>query len=288
MNLIDMTNKEAQAKLGKIGLIAGGGNFPILLVKDMVENKTPFYTVGLKPFAKDELKEVAKGYYQEVTMPNIFKCRKIFKAQGVDTVVLIGSVNPRIIPKLEFLLNIDMLVMGVRMQAYKKKHDAVFRVVSDTFEKAGFAFVGVQDAMPSLMVKAGLLTKTAPSAQDEIDIKLAIEESKKVGESDIGQAAVVKDGKFISSEEPTTGTDGLIKRALEMKNNEQGGVMAKLTKPGQEERGDIPAIGFGTLKSLIDGKLNGIVIEAEYKTILENKEELIKAFDENNIFILAI
>lgn len=287
MALIDMTNKEAQLKLGKIGLIAGSGNFPLLFLKDMIQNKTPFAVVGLEKFAEKEIKELAPDTYCEVSLPHIAQCRKIFKKHNVDTVIIIGSVNPSIVAKTKFI-NFMMLKVILKLLFYKKKHDGLFRIFMEVFEAAGFKVTGIQDAMPSFMVKKGLQTKTKPSEQDLIDIELAITESKNVGISDIGQAAIVKDNVLLDCEEPSTGTNGLIKRALLIKNNAQGGVMAKLTKPDQEERGDIPAIGFGTLQNLIEGKLNGIVIEAGYKTILEDKEKLIEEFDKNGIFLLAI
>ncbi len=283
MKLIDMTNKQAQKRFGKIGLIAGNGNFPLLFVKDMVKNKTPFAVYGIQGFVKPEMKKLAKGHICEGLITDFNKCVKFFKSEKVDTIVIIGGVQ-RSAAKLN---NFAVLKGLIKLMFYKKKHDGIFRIIISEFEKKGFKLIGVQDAMPSLLTKKGTLTKTKPSKQDLEDIKQAIKESKKLGETDIGQAAVVYKGKLIGAED-AKGTDALIKRCLEGKNNAKGGVMAKLTKPGQEERCDIPAIGFGTLDNLIKCKLNGIVIEAEYKTILEEKEKLIKYADKNKIFIVAI
>jgi len=281
--LLDLTNKQAQKRFGKIGLIAGGGNFPLLLVKDMVKNKTPFAVMGIKGFVSSDIKKLAKSHYEEGFITDFSKVVKFFKKERVNNIVIVGGVNSAAVR----FNNLSVLKIFTKLFFYKKKHDGIFRVVIKEFEDKGFGVVGAQDIMPTLMTKPGLLTKTKPSKQDLKDIDVAIIKSKELGNTDLGQAAVVMNGVLIG-DESVPGTDALIKRCLTAKNGKSGGVMAKLTKPGQEERCDIPAIGFGTVQNLIDGKIHGIIIESGYKTIIEEKEKLIKFADKNKIFIMAI
>lgn len=281
--LIDLTGKQSQKRLGKIGLIAGSGNFPLLLVKDMVKNNTPFAVMGIRGFVNKEIKKLSKNHYKEGFITDFAKVVKFFKNEHVDSVVIIGGVNSKAVR----FNNLSVLRVFTKLLFYKKKHDGIFRVIIKEFESKGFKVVGAQDVLPTLMTKPGLLTKTKPSKQDIKDIDIAIIKSKELGMTDLGQAAVVMNGKLIG-DESIPGTDALIKRCLVSKQYKNGGVMAKLTKPGQEERCDIPAIGFGTIQNLIDAKINGIVIEAGYKTIIEEKEKLVKFADKNKIFIMAI
>ncbi|MDR2934120.1 MAG: UDP-2,3-diacylglucosamine diphosphatase LpxI [Rickettsiales bacterium] len=283
IKLIDMTNKQAQLNCGKIGVIAGGGNFPLLLVRDMIKNKTPFAVMGIEGFVNPEIKKLAGAHYKTGFFTDFGKCINFFKNEHVDSIVIIGSVNRSAVR----LNNWRVIKAFIKVLFYKKRHDGIFRIIISEFENNKLKVIGLQDAMPSVMTRVGLLTKTKPSSQDLKDIKIAIIESKKLGERDLGQAVVVMKEKLLG-DESIPGTDALISRCLKEKNGIQGGVMAKLPKPGQEMRCDIPAIGFGTIRSLIDGKLNGIVIESEYKTIIEEKEKLIKFADENKIFIMAI
>ena len=282
--LIDMTDKEAQSKLGKIGLVAGNGNFPLLFVDSMAKNNTPFVVVGLSGFVEPKVKEIAtaNGKFIEVFMSNFGKVVNFFKKEGVSTVVIIGGVNKKAIR-----LNFYVFKMLLRLIFFKKKNDGVFRIIISEFEKKGFKVVGVQDAMPTLMAKPGLLTKTKPSEQNAKDIEYAIEKCRDFGKTDLGQSIVVKD-KCIIGTESHLGTDALMEQALAAKNGEKGGVMAKLAKEGQEERGDIPAIGFQTVQQLIDAKIDGIIVDAGYKTIIEEKEKLAEFADKNNIFIMAV
>ena len=281
--LIDLTSKQSQKRLGKIGLIAGSGNFPLLLVKDMVKNNTPFAVMGIRGFVNKEIKKLSKNHYKEGFITDFAKVVKFFKNENVDSVVIIGGVNSKAVR----FNNLSVLRVFTKLLFYKKKHDGIFRVIIKEFESKGFKVVGAQDVLPTLMTKPGLLTKTKPSKQDIKDIDIAIIKSKELGMTDLGQAAVVMNRKLIG-DESIPGTDALIKRCLVSKQYKNGGVMAKLTKPGQEERCDIPAIGFGTIQNLIDAKINGIVIEAGYKTIIEEKEKLVKFADKNKIFIMAI
>ena len=284
-SLIDMSDKEAQSKLGKIALIAGNGNFPRLLAESMVKNETPFIVAGLSGFAEPRVKEIAETHakYIEVFFSDFTKLVRFMKKEGVSTVVIIGGVDRRAVK----LNNFYILKLLFRLVFFKKKNDGVFRIIFSEFEKKGFSVVGIQDAMPSLLAKPGLLTKTKPSENNTKDIEFAVEKCREFGKSDLGQSIVVKD-KNILGTETVLGTDALMKEALAAKKDESGGIMVKLAKVGQEERGDIPAIGFRTVRQLIAAKLDGIVIDAGYKTIIEEKEKLAEFADENGIFILAI
>ena len=282
--LIEISDKDAQTKLGKIGLIAGNGNFPFLLVESMTKNNTPFVVAGIKDFVIPKVKELAvvNGKYEEMYMSDFSKVVRFFKKEGVESVVIIGGVNKKAIK-----FNLYVFKMFLRLFFFKKKNDGVFRIIITEFEKKGFNVVGVQDAMPSLMAKPGLLTNTKPSEQNTKDIEYAIKKCREYGKTDLGQSIVVINENIIGKE-AHQGTDALMQESLEAKNNEKGGVMVKLAKEGQEERGDIPAIGFQTIQQLIDAKIDGIVVDAGYKTIIEEKEKLVEFADKNNIFILAI
>ena len=284
-SLIDISDKEAQAKLGKIAVVAGNGNFPRLLVESMVKNETPFVVAGLHGFVETQVKEIAeaRGKYIEVFFSDFTKFVRFMRKEGVSTVIIIGGVDRRAVK----LNNFYILKMLFRLIFFKKKNDGIFRIIFSEFEKKGFKAVGVQDAMPSLLAKPGLLTQTKPSEKNAEDIKFAVEKCREFGKSDIGQSIVVRDKKILGTE-TAKGTDALMKEALAAKNGENGGIMVKLAKLGQEERGDIPAIGFRTIQQLINAKLDGIVVDSGYKTIIEEKEKLAKFADENNIFILAI
>ncbi|MCL2845836.1 MAG: UDP-2,3-diacylglucosamine diphosphatase LpxI [Chitinivibrionia bacterium] len=284
-SLIDTTDKEAQSKLGKICVIAGNGNFPYLLVESMAKNNTQFIVAGLNGFVEEKVKELAEvhGKFIEVFFSDFTKLVRIMRKEGVFTVIIIGGVNRKAVR----LNNFYILKMLFRLIFFKKKNDGVFRIIFSEFEKKGFRVVGIQDAMPSLLAKNGLLTKTKPSAENEKDIEFSVKKCREFGKSDIGQSIVVKNQRILGTE-TLLGTDALMKEAFAAKNGEVGGIMVKLAKIGQEERGDIPAIGFKTIHQLIDTKLDGIVIDAGYKTIIEEKEKLSEFADDNGIFILAI
>jgi DUF1009 family protein len=281
--LIDMTDGDAQKKLGKIGLIAGNGNFPWLLVKSMLENNTPFAVAEMKGFAEEKLREAAKGRGVEFFISDFVKMARFFKRKNVETVIIIGGVSKKAVK----LNNYHIIKTLLKLLFHKKKNDAIFRMIISEFEKKGFRVAGIQDAMPSLMAKPGLLTKTRPTAQNMEDIEHAVRECRALGKTDAGQSVVVKDGR-VAARESARGTDAMMREAYAAKNGLKGGVMAKLAKPGQEERGDIPAIGFKTITQLIDAGIEGIVIEAGYKSIIEEKEALVKFADRNKVFIKAV
>ena len=284
--LIDLTDKEAQNKLGKIGVIAGNGNFPIHLVKSLLQNKTPFVVMGIKNFVKNEVAQLAKDAnckYVEYFITDLVKTAKFFRKENVNTIIIIGGVNRKAIR----FNNFTVFKAFFKLLFYKKKHDAIFRIIISEFEKRGFKVVGIQDAMPSLMPKTGVLTKTKPTVENMKDINFAINEYKNFGKTDIGQSLIILDRKIIGTE-AMSGTDDLLKKCLALKNEKQGGIVVKLPKFEQEERIDVPAIGLETIKNISEAKLDGLVIASEYHTIIDEKEKLIEFADKNNIFISAV
>ena len=85
--------------------------------------------------------------------------------------------------------------------------------------------------------------------------------------------------------EAIEGTDMCIKRGA--KNAKRGAVIVKVSKPSQDKRFDIPAIGLRTLKTMKKYKASLIAVEAN-ETIIVNQEQVIKYADKNNIVIMAV
>ena len=155
-------------------------------------------------------------------------------------------------------------------------------------EKRGYEVVAAQDLAPELTFeKPGIQTKVKPSKSDERDIERAIQVSHTIGREDIG-ASVVVDNQVIAVE-AAEGTARMLERVVEMRKNRRktGGVFAKMTKPGQDLRIDIPAIGVDTIKAVAAAKLHGIIVNTKTCFVIDKKAVLDTA-NKAKIFIKAI
>ena len=141
--------------------------------------------------------------------------------------------------------------------------------------------------MEEIFEKTGIQTKTKPSKSDEADIKRAIEVSHVIGTQDIGASVVVD--KQVIAVEAAEGTARMLDRVVEMRKNKRrsGGVFAKMTKPGQDLRIDIPAIGVDTVRAVAAAKLHGIIVNAKTCFVID-REAVISAANKAKIFIKAI
>ena len=165
--------------------------------------------------------------------------------------------------------------------------DALLELV-DLVKEKGFNVVAAQDLAPELTFEhAGILTKKKPTRADQKNIARAIEVSHTIGAADIG-ASVVVDNQVIAVE-AAEGTARMLDRVVEMRKNRKktGGVFAKMTKPGQDLRIDIPAIGVDTVNAVADAKLKGIIVNTKTCFVV-HKEEVIKIANKRGIFIMAV
>ena len=137
-----------------------------------------------------------------------------------------------------------------------------------------------------LPTEKGNLTKTKNKITDKIlkDIEFGFQTAKKIAGLDIGQTVVVKDNAVVAVE-GLEGTDKCILRGYELAGN--GIVVAKVNKPKQDARFDVPVIGLGTFKILAEVKASAICFEAG-KTLFFDKEECLKIATENNIGVYGI
>jgi DUF1009 family protein len=136
-------------------------------------------------------------------------------------------------------------------------------------------------------VEEGVLTKAAPSSAETENIKIGFSLVSALGHYDIGQAAIVNDGR-IEAIEAAEGTDAMLKRvaALRKSSGERGGVLVKRPKPGQELRADLPAIGPDTAKNAAAAGLAGIAAMSGYVLAAE-RSDMIRLADKRGLFILG-
>ena len=168
--------------------------------------------------------------------------------------------------------------------------DGVLRAVIRFFEMNGLRVIGVADAAPELVIGEGLLAGDSERAGAcRSDIRLGFEVVGRLGPFDVGQAVVVNDG-VVEAVEAAEGTDQMLARVIEQRRasgGASGGVLAKRTKPGQERRIDLPAIGPETVRRAAAAGLAGIAVEAGGVVALE-RARLIEVCRDTNVFVAGI
>lgn len=265
----------------KIALFAGALSLPFLTRDALRKNGWDVYVVGIKNFYDPKLNpDLVIRIGGGGTAARECKKRGIHKLTFVGA---LGHLTPSDIRP--DLWSISVLLSVLKNQ---RGYDSMAVAFTKALEKRGYEIVAAQDLAPELTFeKPGIQTKTKPAKSDMKDIERAIQVSHTIGTEDIGASVVVD--KQVIAVEAAEGTARMLDRVVEMRKNRKktGGVFAKMTKPGQDLRIDIPAIGVDTVKAVADAKLHGIIVNAKTCFVID-KPAVIAAANKAKIFIQAI
>ncbi len=265
----------------KIALIAGALDLPFFTRDALRRAGWEVYVIGLKNFYDPRLEPD-----MVMRIGGVWPAVREVRRRGIHKLTFVGALgHPNLSDVRPDLWSIGLLFSILKNQ---RGYDSMAVALNKALEKRGFEIIAAQDVAPELTFqKAGVQTKVKPSARDEKDIQRAIEVSHTIGAADIGASVVVD--KQVIAVEAAEGTAKMLERVVEMRKNHKksSGVFAKMTKPGQDLRIDIPAIGVDTVKAVAAAGLRGIVVNTKTCFVV-NKDAVIKQANDKKIFIVAI
>ncbi len=272
--------------MGRLGIIAGRGQLPQKIIRNCLKNNRPFCVVALKD--QFDGADVIPPHIKQITirLGAGGSAIKFFKEQGVTDIVLAGGVKR---PSLTSIRPDSWSAAQLKKFNMKKLggDDSLLTTIINILEKEeGFKVIGAHEILPELIAKSGVYGHISPDIHMMEDIKKAFTVAKEMGRLDIGQACVVSQSSVVAVE-AIEGTDKMLGRLLDFKEQSKGGVLLKAAKPQQELRVDMPTIGLKTLYNAKKIGLKGIAIEDEAALILE-PELMAQKADELGLFIMGV
>jgi DUF1009 family protein len=271
-----------------IGLLAGWGRFPIVFAEKLRALGRRVVCAGVKHEASVELQGLVDRF-QWIGVGKLGGMIRCFKRAGVRHVVMAGKVH-----KANYLYRpwrLFSLLPDWRFICYwfrrpsDNRDDSLLMALVNEFARDGLQFESALDLCPELLVPTGVLTKRKPTAVEEADIALGWAAAKKMGELDIGQSVMVKDGAVVAVE-AIEGTDRAIARAGEL-CRKGGFVVVKVAKPHQDMRFDVPTVGMLTLEGMFRAGGRVLAVEAD-KTIFLDREKTLEFADRHGMVIVAL
>jgi DUF1009 family protein len=262
-----------------IGLIAGNGMFPILIAQAARQAGKRMIAVAHVGETLPELEPWVESLHW-IRLGEFGKLVKIFQKEAVSQVVLAGGIDKkkmfsRVRPDLKGLLL--MAKMGQR------KDDLILRTLARELAKEGLEVLSSTTLLPSLLAPSGILTRRRPTEEEQRDIDFGWPLAKELGKLDIGQCLVVRKGAVVAVE-AIEGTDETIRRGGRLAKEKA--VVIKVTKPIQDLRFDLPAIGEQTIRTMQEVKASVLAIEAR-KTIIFDQEATIRLADRHRMVIVS-
>ena len=265
----------------KIALIAGALQLPFFTRDALRRAGWDVYVIGLKNFVDPKLNPDLV-----IRLGGAGRAVREMRRRGINKMTFVGAIgHPNLYDIRPDLWSLTALISIMKHQ---RGYDSMATELNKVLERRGLTVVAAQDIAPELTFEtAGIQTKTKPTKSDMADIERAIDVSHTIGKMDIGASVVVD--KQVIAVEAAEGTAQMLKRVVEMRKNKKrtGGVFAKMTKPGQDLRIDIPAIGVDTVHAVAAAHLRGIVVNAKTCFVVD-KANVIKEANKAKIFIIAI
>lgn len=268
------------SKPATIGLIAGGKQFPLLVARGVKEHGHRLVAVGFTGHSNMEVAQFADEW-RELKLGKLGKLIRFFKDQGVERIVMAGTINK---PRAMDVGLLDMRAMKLVFSLGGKGDSSILGALAGEFEREGMPVSPAHELVPELLTPKGVLTSRTPTEREWDDLRMGWKLAKQLGRMDIGQCLVLREG-IVAAVEALEGTDNAIERGCSLGG--EGCVAVKVFKPGQQERIDLPSAGTDTVMRLASGKGACIGLEAG-RSLFFDQDEAVRIADENGICIVGL
>jgi len=263
----------------KIGIIVGNGKLPLYFLKEAATTGYEVFPIGLFDSIEGEIKDHPN--YKEIHIGNVGAFVKYLVSKDIKELVMLGKVEKNLIFQD---LQLDHYGKEIMKKLPDNKDETLLFGVIAFFRLNGIKVLPQNHLLGSLMFGKKPYTELKPTKEDNLTIEMGVEAAKNLSKLDAGQTVVCKDSSVVALE-GIEGTDKTIERAGEYAG--RGCIIVKMSRPQQDMRVDIPAVGIGTIKKAIEIGAKGIVGEAERMLFLD-QEECVELANKNNLFIQGI
>lgn len=285
------TNENPESK--RYGLIAGWGNYPLLIARELKKEGHCVYCLGVAGHASSrELREIC-DVYREMGLARFGTAIRFFRKHRVTEATMAGKIFKKFLlrpglvwrhlPDIYTFLTFFSLFLARKTDL---KDDTLLLAAVRAFEKRGVSLIPATNLVPDLLVPHGVMTRRVLSDADYRDIRLAWPLVREIGRIDFGQAVIVHDGKILAIE-GIDGTDETIARAGE----DSGGkpfTVVKIAKPNQDMRFDVPAVGVKTLEKMASAGADTLVIEAMRTLCVDPRIEFVERANQLGMAVASL
>ncbi|MFZ2447391.1 MAG: UDP-2,3-diacylglucosamine diphosphatase LpxI [Syntrophobacteraceae bacterium] len=268
-----------QNRFNRVGLIAGGGQFPLLFCLAARQASVSVLAVGFEGETDPALAKYVDEFHL-LKLGQLSKLIRAFRKAGMTNVAMAGAINKT---RLYTRIRPDWRAVRFLNRLRNKKDDSLLRALADELESEGIIVQPSTIFLPELLAPAGTLTRRKANRREQADIAFGWSLAKVIGRLDIGQCIIVKN-QAVLAVEGIDGTDATILRGGRLCRD--GAVVVKVSKPTQDLRFDVPAVGYDTIQSMKRVNARVLVVEAG-RTLMFDREKMIDAADAAGISIIV-
>ena len=278
----------------KLGLIAGNGSFPLLVLDAARAQGAQVVVAAIKEETSPLIEKRGAAAVYWMSLGELGKLIDTFKKEGVQTAIMAGQVKHK---QIFSSIRPDWRLAKVLFSLTTRNTDSLIGAVARVLEDEGIHLISSASYLDPLLAKAGVLTRRKPTEAEIKNAAYGRQVARHLAQYDIGQTVVIAELACVAVE-AMEGTDATILRAAEiMKSLSQDAeagapvlsrelTVVKVAKPAQDMRFDVPVIGTKTLEVMQQAGATCLAIDAG-KCLLLDGNAVIEAADRAEITIIS-
>jgi UDP-2,3-diacylglucosamine hydrolase len=276
--------------LPKLGLIAGNGRFPFLVLDAARAQGYDVVLAAIKEEAFPEIESHGAAAVHWLSLGELSKLIETFQREGVTRAVMAGQVKHK---QIFSAIRPDWRLAKLLLSLTTRNTDALLGAVAKVLADEGITLESSTALLEPLLAKPGVLTKRAPSEQERKNIDYGRTVARGLAQFDIGQTVVVAESACVAVE-AMEGTDATIERAGHIMASLDPGksslarelTVVKVAKPNQDMRFDVPVIGKKTIEVMKTAGAVCLAVDAG-RCLLIDGDAMIQRADDEGIAIVA-
>ena len=274
----------------KLGLIAGNGRFPFLVLDAARAQGLDVVVAAIKEETFPEIESRGATAVHWLSLGELSRLIDMFKNEGVSRAVMAGQVKHK---QIFSSIRPDWLLAKLLLNLRTRNTDALLGAIAKVLGDEGITLENSTALLEPLLAKPGVLTQRTPSDQEKKNIEYGRGVARHLAQYDIGQTVVVAENACVAVE-AMEGTDATIERAgrimasldAEASTLSRALTVIKIAKPNQDMRFDVPVIGVKTIEVMRSAGASCLAIDSD-KCLLLDGDAIVTAADAAGIAIVA-
>jgi DUF1009 family protein len=274
----------------RIGLIAGNGKFPFLVLDAARALGYDVVVAAIKEEAFPGIEDHGAASVHWLSLGELSNLIETFKREGVRRAVMAGQVKHK---QIFSAIRPDWRMAKLLLSLATRNTDSLLGAVAQVLAEEGITLENSTGLLEPLLVKPGVITRREPTEQERKNIQYGRAVGRQLAQYDIGQTVVIAETACVAVE-AMEGTDATIERAGRIMGSLHGDAstlsreltVVKIAKPNQDMRFDVPVIGVKTIEVMQASGATCLALDAG-KCLLLDGEKILDAANEAGIAVVA-
>jgi len=280
--------------MDRLGLIAGNGKFPFLVLDAARAQGYEVVVAAIKEETFPEIESHGAVAVHWLSLGELSKLIEIFQREGVRRAIMAGQVRHK---QIFSSIRPDWRLAKLLLSLTTRNTDSLLGAIAKVLADEGITLENSTWLLDPLLVKPGVLTERGPSEQERKNVDYGRMVARQVAQHDIGQTVVIAEAACVAVE-AMEGTDATIERAGQIMRSllsdgdsdastlSRSLTVVKIAKPNQDMRFDVPVIGVKTIEVMQAAGATCLALDAG-KCLLLDGQKVIEAANAVKIAIIA-